>query len=84
MDTSWCCGTAGAARGPRDDMSEIAKQVRVSSPSGGASPATRVGRAAVAVPVAALAAGAAASAVDVRMGLGASAVVIGWTQLVGL
>jgi len=65
-------------------MSGIAEQVRVSTPSTSVSPATRVRRAAIAVPLAALAAGAGSSAVDLRVGFLASAVVIGWTQLVGL
>jgi hypothetical protein len=65
-------------------MSGIAEQVHVTSPSGGAPPAMRVRRAAMAFPFAALAAGAASSAVDLRVGFLASAVVIGWTQLVGL
>lgn len=38
----------------------------------------------IAVPGVALSAGAAASAADPRAGLLASAVVLGWTQLVGL
>jgi hypothetical protein len=48
------------------------------------SPELRVRRAALAVPLAALAAGGVSSAVDLRVGFLASAVVIGWTQLVGL
>lgn len=49
-----------------------------------APPALRVRRAAVAVPLVALAVGTATSAIDLRVGFLASAVVIGWTQLVGL
>lgn len=44
----------------------------------------RVRRAAVTVPGVALTAGAAASVVDLRFGLLAAAVVLGWSQLVGL
>ncbi|HEV3000789.1 MAG TPA: hypothetical protein VGW75_08645 [Solirubrobacteraceae bacterium] len=46
--------------------------------------AARVDAAVVAVPALLLAAGAAASAADPRLGLGAAAVILGWTQLVGI
>jgi hypothetical protein len=56
----------------------------VAAPRRGAPPAQRVRRAALAVPVAAVSAGTAIGIADVRAGLFAAAVVIGWTQLAGL
>lgn len=46
--------------------------------------AARVAGAAVAVPAVLLAAGAAASAADARLGFLAAAIVLGWTHLVGI
>jgi hypothetical protein len=65
-------------------MSGIAPQLRASPAPAGAPAAARVRRAALAVPLAVLVAGAALSAIDLRAGFLASAVVMGWTQLVGL
>lgn len=59
-------------------MSQLVEPVR------GIAPAARVRRAALIVPAVALMAGALVSVVDLRAGFLASAVVIGWTQLVGL
>ena len=65
-------------------MSSTAEPVRVVPAPSGAPPSRRVKRALVVVPVILLGAGTAAGISDVRAGLFAAAVVIGWTQLAGL
>lgn len=65
-------------------MSEFDLPMRPRPPSQEWLLATRVSRAAIAVPLLAVSVGASASVIDLRFGLFATAVVIGWTQLVGL
>ena len=65
-------------------MSATAESVRVAPARVGAPPARRVRRALIAVPVFAVTAGTAAGISDLRAGLFATAIVIGWTQLAGL
>jgi hypothetical protein len=64
-------------------MSGIA-QIRTAPSHDSSTLDARVRRTAIVVPVVIVSAGSAASAIDLRLGFIASAIVAGWTQLVGL